>query len=462
MQVMHAHVAQYVVDHYPLVKNRELNSFEAGSIFHKLMILGPNFEFYVLDVQGNIAAYSADPSHVLREHVSTQPIDAYLNGGQKNFPVWGDDPRSLVGEKVFSAAKIVENNQLKGYLYVVLGSQIYDTTAAQVFSSHQSQWGFWVIIGGLGICFVMAIVLTRFTTNPLYKLTRRVKQQNENLLNSPEPNFQPIGQSIAPSISDSEEIRSLTGAFNQLTMKMAQQMVDLKSMHALQRELVAHISHDLRSPLASLMGYLETWQIQKDGLTAKQSEKYIGVALRNAKKMNRLIEQLFELAHLQSGDVKIQKEPFSIAELAQDVLQKFALVAQKKNVALQVTPKETHFHVLGDIEKLERVLSNLVENALRHTEPGGAITIRLSSEGRLVGVEVVDTGIGIPKQELGKIFNAHYKAENSVRGKTANGGLGLAITKKLLSLHNASISVKSECGRGTSFRFSLQCPAPIS
>lgn len=458
MQNMHGHVAGYVVDHYLLSENGELKLEEAKSVFHNLMILGANFEFYILDLQGEIKAFSAEPNKVVRERVNLTPIREYLNTDGDIAPILGDDPRQTARQKVFSVAPIMDGDNLKGYLYVVIGSQIYDTAAAQVFGSSQLQWGFWGALIGLAFCLFMGLFLTRLSTRPLRTLTRAVDANKNSILTGFEEAIAPLPEPRSNVFPVSEEVATLTQSFNALIGKMAEQFADLKNLHELRRELVAHISHDLRSPLASLMGYLETWQIQKNNLSSEQSNQYVGIALRNAKKMNNLIEQLFELAHLESGDVKVDIEPFSIAELAQDVLQKFALTAEKKQVQLQVTPQETHILVMGDVEKLERVLSNLVDNALRHTQVGGTITIRLSEQGHLVAVEVNDTGIGMARNELSRIFDAHYKAENSVRGNTSNAGLGLAITKKLLALHDCSIQVSSEQGKGTSFKFALPGP----
>lgn len=458
MQSMHGHLAQFVVDHYLLSQGGELDLNAAQHTFHDLMILGPNFEFYVLDKHGQILTYSADPEKVLRTRLSLAPIHNYLANGDQVQPMYGDDPRHQFREKVFSAAEIRHGQLLQGYLYVVLGSEIYDDTAQQVLGSYQLRWGMWTALAGLVACLLIAALLTRLTTGPISRLTASITANNTDLLSAPRPIFKPLNAHSRWPFARTREVIQLTTAFNQLIDKMSQQLADLKSLHDLRRELVSHISHDLRTPLASLMGYLETWQLRRHQLTDEQCAKYIAVAQNNAKKMHNLIEQLFELAHLESGDVKVELESFSIAELAQDVLQKFQLAAQKKRIQLRVLPKETHIHVLGDIEKLERVLSNLVDNALRHTEAGGSITVRLSDEGHLVAIEVADTGIGIPEDDLPRIFDAHYKAGNSVRGNTANGGLGLAITKKLLALHNSSIQVSSKCGKGTSFRFALPGP----
>lgn len=458
MQSMHSHVADYVVKHYSLSENGQLNVEGVASIFHDLMVLGANFEFYILDAQGRVQAFSADPAVVLRKRVALEPLRNYLDQRSAALPILGNDPRHAARQKVFSAAPIIDNEQLLGYVYVVIGSQIYDSVAAQVFGNKQAQLGIWGAIAGLLLCFALGLFLTRLSTRPLCELTKAVDHRKNSILSGAEEAIAPLQAPATRPFPVSQEIASLSESFNALLRKMADQFADLKNLHELRRELVSHISHDLRSPLASLMGYLETMQMQQARLSPEQASQYLEVAMRNAQKMNNLIEQLFELAYLESGDVKVNIEPFSMAELAQDVLQKFAISAEKKQIELNILPQETHIMVMGDIEKLERVLSNLVDNALRHTQVGGAITIRLSEQGHLVAVEVSDTGIGMAQEELGRIFDAHYKAENSVRGNTANAGLGLAITKKLLALHECSIEVSSEQGRGTRFKFALPGP----
>jgi len=168
-----------------------------------------------------------------------------------------------------------------------------------------------------------------------------------------------------------------------------------------------------------------------------------------------LVDQLFDLANLDSNNVTVTKEQISVAELVQDVMQKFSLIATEKHVELCLQPKDSAIQVYADIEKLERVFVNLIENALRHTPKGGKITINLQANSSLVFIEVSDTGIGIPEDDIPFIFDPHFKAGNSVRENTAHGGLGLAITKRLLELHQAEINVRSALHKGTTFSFTL-------
>ena len=168
-----------------------------------------------------------------------------------------------------------------------------------------------------------------------------------------------------------------------------------------------------------------------------------------------MVEQLFELAHLNGGDVQINYENVAIAELVQDVIQKFSLEAEEKGIALSVDPEDPALTVIADIEKLDRVFTNLIGNALRHCKPGDNVTVNLANQPGKILITVRDSGIGIPESDLPYIFDAHYKAANSIRGNSAHGGLGLAITKKLLDLHNTKIFVRSVENKGTEFNFDL-------
>ena len=155
---------------------------------------------------------------------------------------------------------------------------------------------------------------------------------------------------------------------------------------------------------------------------------------------------MFELAHLDSENVQVNKEKFAIAELVQDVLFKFALHAKEKNISLDVDPKDSSILVFGDIEKLERAFTNLIENAIRHTNRGGRVLVKLSESGRFINVEVSDTGIGIPEGDIPHIFEPHFKAGNSVRENTAHGGLGASNYEKIVKLtrNNNSCSQRTE------------------
>ncbi len=456
-QVMHKNLASHVANHYLIFNNGQADLKAAKKTFHDLMILGPNFEFYLLDTKGEILSCSAPPMELKLESVNISPIKKFLDVTELNEPIFGDDPRGENRKKIFSVAPVIRDGELQGYLYVILGSQIYDQVSDLIGGGRFIQWGLWVFISGLVFSLVATLWLTGLITRPLTQLTAQVRKiQSVGFSNDPYKDDELICELEQWTRKNPNEITTLGNAFKEALEKIHEQYQNIVTIDELRKELLSHVSHDLRTPLASLLGYLETWELNQDTITPEQGRQYIATAKKSAERISSLVEQLFELAHLDSGNVKVTREPFSIAELVQDVLQKFFIIAEEKGIRLSVAPQDSSILVMGDIEKLERVFTNLIENALRHSKEGDAITVRLNDKGSFVAIEVSDTGIGIPNEDIPHIFDPHFKAGNSVRGNTAHGGLGLAITKRLLELHQSTINVSSQINQGTTFAFALQ------
>lgn len=221
----------------------------------------------------------------------------------------------------------------------------------------------------------------------------------------------------------------------------------------LRRELIANVSHDLRSPLASLQGYLETLLL-KDDLPADKRRSYIELAARQSEHLGTLIAELFELAKLDFKGYQIDPELVHLGELAQDLVQKFHLAAEGRGVALRAAIDAGAGRVSADVGLIERALTNLIENALHHTGKGGEITVAVEALPDRVRVRVADTGSGIPADELPFIFERFYQVRKS-RPSRRGAGLGLAIVRRVVELHGSRIEVASGEGRGTAFSFEL-------
>jgi len=456
-QRIHSELAQHVVDHYLLFKDGKPDREEAKKTFHDLMILGANFEFYLADKHGAIVSYSAKPGSIKRDQLNLEPIQQFIERDNDKL-ILGPDPKHEDRNKVFSVAPIYQMGEVYGYLYVVIGSQAHDELASEAWYDH-------VIESGLALLAVLIIfsllcgtLIIGYISKPLNVLTQQVKKVKEQgfTRENHEQNQQLLAELGTWPENTDNDIAFLGHSFHETLTELQRQYENVVSIDDLRKELLSHVSHDLRTPLASLLGYLETWEIQHEQLSKEKSREYIATAKNSAQKIATLIEQLFELAHLDGNSVTVRREPVAIAELIQDVLQKFSIIANDQAVALDVSPQDSSIIVRADIEKLERVFTNLVENAIRHTPAGGSISVKIQRDSGFVSIEVSDTGIGIPERDLPHIFDPHYKAGNSVRENTAHGGLGLAITKKLLELHQANISVVSKLNQGTTFRFQLQ------
>ena len=226
----------------------------------------------------------------------------------------------------------------------------------------------------------------------------------------------------------------------------------------LRRDLIANVSHDLRTPLVSIRGYLEVLASKGDALAPAQRRSYLDTAVRQSEHLGTLIDELFELAKLDFKGITLQRESFQLGELVSDVLQKFQLIAAGKQVALRLEAEPGLGLVDADLSLIERVLDNLIGNALKHTPPGGSVRVRLAADGAAVEVNVVDNGVGIAASELPFIFDRFYRAGGGPQARDASGaGLGLAITKRILELHGRAVDARSDSS-GSCFRFSLPRP----
>jgi len=235
------------------------------------------------------------------------------------------------------------------------------------------------------------------------------------------------------------------------------------------RDLIADISHDLRTPLVAMRGYLELLVAGGDGLSAEGSKRYAAIALRQCEHLGRLVDDLFELAKLDYRGLVLDCESFAIGELASDVVQKFALAAKTRGVALEVVVAADTPPLEADLRLVERVLENLVGNALGHTPAGGRVEVRVAPVAAAIELQVIDTGAGISKEDLPRVFERHWRGASAAGGAGDGGdsgegrdggegaGLGLAIARRIVELHGGSIHVDSDAGHGS--RFVVVLPA---
>ena len=438
--------AQIVAERLPF-DGEQVDQAALEHIFHMMMVINPKVEIYLLDPEGRILAYSAPPGKVRRARVNLTPVRRFL-APEAALPILGDDPRASDRRKVFSAAPIAHGDRLQGFLYVILGGEAYEGSAEMLQGSYVLR-----LIAGLGTAGLLFALLTATLLFAL--LTRRLRR-----LSAAVTAFKESG-TLLPITGrhNGDELDRLIAAFEDLAGRVNAQMAKLRQTDTLRRELVANVSHDLRTPLASLHGYLETLLIKDSSLDDADKRRYLDIALKHSTRLSRLVAELFELAKLDANEIKPQHEPFSLPELVQDVVQKFQLRAEQQGVRLEhrFERHELPF-VIGDIGLIERVLGNLVENALRYTPAGGRVAVVLTPGDGRVTVRVSDTGCGIAERDLPHIFERFYKP-SSTPGGNGGAGLGLAIARRILELHGSIIRATSTLNVGTVFTFDLPAHA---
>jgi signal transduction histidine kinase len=215
----------------------------------------------------------------------------------------------------------------------------------------------------------------------------------------------------------------LHNRFIDLARQIAGQWDRLADSDRQRREFIANISHDLRTPLTSLLGYLETLTLKADRLSAEESKRYLNIALRQGNKVRSLSQQLFELARLEHGGIKLQPEKFVLAELVQDVAQKFDLAIATRHIRLQLSLAGGLPPVVADLSMMERVLTNLLDNAIRHTPDGGSISLTARQQGAEMVVEVADSGPGVAAS-CGRHCLSGLRCLNPVRARNHEAGWG--------------------------------------
>ena len=225
----------------------------------------------------------------------------------------------------------------------------------------------------------------------------------------------------------------------------------ITQLDTFRKEMIANISHDLRTPMASILGYSEILIHKKSQLTDSEQIKYLNVIVSEANRLNRMVGELFDLSKLEAGEIKLDKEKFNITELAQDTLYKYSLAAKEKNVRLVTHFQENLPLVEADIRWIDCVLQNLMDNAIKFVNEDGWVKFTVFTEQNLLYFKVCNSGETIDPEHIPFIFDRYFKANSTRKDST---GLGLAIVKKIIDLHEGEIKCDIEGGY-TTFKFSL-------
>lgn len=438
-QRLNADVATTLLHETPPFVDGILNEEALPRIMHHMMAVNHSIEVYVLSPEGKILSYVAPHKKIKLTEVDLGPVNEFIESKGEAY-VKGDDPRSPGKHKIFSAAEVREEGQLLGYVYIVLMSEEYEATSEILLTTFLKDLGESTIVIILLCTTILAIVIAWFITSYQRTIVKSVRNFKDGNLYERIP------------VKRNSELNQVAIAYNEMADTILQSMEKIKTIEHLRRELIANVSHDIRTPLSLVKGYIETVLIKED-ISADQREKYMQIALESTDKLQKLVDELFELSKLEASEVQPNREAFLITDLVQDVSQKYLLLAEEKGITLKPLLNSNLPLVHADVELIERVMQNLLDNALKFTPNGGIITIGAEKKGEHIQVEVTDTGEGIPEEQFENLFERYNKGK-SARNEGGTG-LGLAIVKKILELHSASINFKSQRGQGTSFYFDL-------
>ncbi|MCF0069680.1 HAMP domain-containing histidine kinase [Dyadobacter sp. CY261] len=440
-QQLYGDIAGHLATFTQPIKNGRPDTTVTHDIIHSTMVANPSVEVYLLDTLGNITDYVVPQATVQMNKVDMSKVKQWLVSESGKRPL-GDNPKRSGEESIFSAAPVLENGKLAGYVYAVLASEKQKEILGALNDDLYFRLALYIFFAALLGAFVVGVVTFFLITDSICSIAGVFKKFQEG----------DYGARINGYAKGNLGV--LTSTFNEMADVIVDNFEKVTATDRLRQELIANVSHDLRTPLSIMQGYTETLMIKRDSLSRIEADRYLSIVHEGTKKLAGMVDQLFQYSKLEANVVAPQKEFFPIGELVSDIVSAYQLKVQERNIILKFDVTGTLPAVFADISLTERVFQNLLDNAIKFTPDGGQISIALAQTGDSVTTRVSDTGVGIAREYQEQIFERYKQADlHASQGKGM--GLGLAIVRKILELHQSSIRVFSERGTGAIFEFAL-------
>ncbi|NOH66607.1 sensor histidine kinase [Vibrio rotiferianus] len=405
-QSLHKELASHMRDDNPLMIGTDYNPKALKSIFHTLMLIGPDFEIYFLDSQGNITTHAAPEGAEIMGKVDLNPIKQFLN--DHPFPILGEDPRNRGEHKVFSVAAIEELGSTVGYLYVVIGSTRHDAIAnAQVDTPYIALAGL-VLVSILGFALGAYVLVKRSLLNPIERVTKQLQQQAEH-----DFRLQPDFTHQVP------ELVPIAHSYQMMAKHIQQQFLQLEYQSSHRRQSLLQLSHDLKTPLSSVLGYLETWRLQHP-----EPDPLIDVAFRNCEKLSTQLHSLLDAARKEAPMPNYEYRPVDLGALMAECAETMQSQFARKEVLLKIDV-DSDIQTVGDKGLLERLVLNLLENALRHSPIRSEVHCHAH--------------LSDDKSRIHFAFINHIEEE----AQGGSLGIGTKIVQSILMLHHSYLETSS-------------------
>ncbi|CCO45262.1 putative Signal transduction histidine kinase [Vibrio nigripulchritudo SOn1] len=428
-QFLHKDLARHMRDENPLMEGNDYSPKALKSIFHTLMMLGPDFEIYFLDKTGKITTTGLKEGVEFAPRVDIAPIKQFLKGG--NLPILGDDPRDMSRQKVFSVSEIQGAEGVEGYLYVLIGRQ---SSAIARVNRYMIQYSP-ILVGGIALILLFTFLIYRLIKKDLLNPSQHLIRQIEH---SAKENFR-VEPNLKVPVS---ELMPLSKQFGYLLEHIQWQFLRLRQQEHSRREYLMRLSHDLKTPLANIQGYLETWLI--DG---KQNAELISTAHSNALKLHEQLKEQFEAAKKELVEPEVAPEAIDVSEFIKELKDRFEMGLEKKSLDI-FTTISVNALVHADKKLLNRLMDNLMENAIRHSPEHATIQLfvkphsGLSSQLHVRDISIVIINTVAPANSGGEL------------------GMGLKTVNAILALHQSKLEISEQPGLFIA-KFRLQAE-PIS
>lgn len=300
---------------------------------------------------------------------------------------------------------------------------------------------------GLGISVILSLLLAKTIVTPIQQLTGAAEKVASG-------DF-----SQKPESDVNDEIGVLTRTFNEMAGQLERNLDDLKKSELLRKEFVANVSHELRTPITSIRSYAET--LQGSGyISGEMRSEFLAVIVNESDRMTKIVQDLLSLSRFDAGSFEFQFERFSLEKSIRNVYNAMLLEAQKNGHNFTLELKSELPEIVGDRTRIEQVLINMVSNSIKYSKDGGVIRLTASHGKGAVKLSVKDNGIGIPEEDVPKVFDRFYRVDKARSRESGGTGLGLSIAKEIVTRHQGTIELKSKQGKGTTVTVTLPVEGP--
>ena len=307
----------------------------------------------------------------------------------------------------------------------------------------------WKIFIGGGLALLIFAFVSTYLANriasPILKLSRAAESVKKGNL---EAHF---------AKDTHDEIGDLADVLNEMLSKLRQDLIHMRRLEKVRSQFLGNVSHELRTPIFAVQGYLETL-LSDESCDQETQKKFIAKAHNQAVRLNNLFTDLIDISRIESGEMKLSFTSFNLGKWLKKQIEELLPLAQEQGIDLIFTnqPNDKKILAIGDQERLNQVIVNLVENAIKYNRPAGRVEIGYRSLYRHVEIYVRDSGRGIPEEHLPRIFERFYRVDKERSRSVGGTGLGLAIVKHIVEAHGGMVEVSSRPGEGSTFRFKLK------
>ena len=386
--------------------------------------------FYILDGMTGEVLETSNPAGDTRINITPNILTAIM--GENAYSGSSRADYMDVAVPIISQA-----GNARYVVYIIDNKQTVQNLNAEIFTLILE-----AVLIGFAISIAISLIISKTLLSPIQGMTKAAEAMADG----------DFSRKI--NVESEDEIGILATAFNDMAMQIETMLEELKNAEMLRRQFVADVSHELRTPLTSIRTYAETIS-DNQGIPQETEEEFLRVIINESDRMTKIVQDLLELSRFDSGNSKLIIEKFSIEKSIRDVYAAIALEARKRSHEMDLELEWKLPMVVGDRARIEQVLMNIMTNALKYTPDGGKIDIYSGRSGGNVWIKIADTGIGIPQEDLSRVFDRFYRVDKARSRESGGTGLGLSIAKEIVTKHGGDIVIDSTPGIGTSVTVTL-------